>query len=100
MRKEKENNMSKKIVALAIIVYIKNRLEENGTSRAPSPTNEMIPHIVSTFKRFCNKELGENIFQRSYYDHAIRNSQDYDEHVKYIFENPINWYYDELYSEE
>ena len=21
----------------------------------PSPTNEMLPHIISTFKRFCNK---------------------------------------------
>ena len=36
-----------------------------GTSRAPSPTNEMVPHIISTFKRFCNKEIGSNIFQRS-----------------------------------
>ena len=38
----------------------------NGSSRAPTPTNEMLPHVVSTFKRFCKKEIGENIFQRGY----------------------------------
>ena len=25
---------------------------KDGSSRAPTPTNEMLPHIVSTFKRF------------------------------------------------
>ena len=60
-----------------------------GSSRAPTPTNEIIPHIISTFKRFCAKEIGENIFQRGYFDHIIRNREDYEEHVKYIYENPI-----------
>ena len=73
---------------------------QGGTSRAPSPTNEMLPHIISTFKRFCNKEIGNNIFQRSFHDHVIRDREDYDEIVKYICENPMNWYFDELYSEE
>lgn len=47
-------------------------------------TNEILPHIVSTFKRFCNKEIGHNIFQRSFSDHVIRNNDDYKEHIKYI----------------
>ncbi len=34
----------------------------DGTSRAPSPTNAMLPHIISTFKRFCGKEIGSNNF--------------------------------------
>ncbi len=70
---------------------------ENGTSRAPSPTNKTIPHIVSTLKRFCNKEIGENIFQRSFYDHVIRGREDYEEIARYIYENPQNWENDELY---
>ena len=70
---------------------------ENGTSRAPSPTNKTIPHIVSTLKRFCNKEIGENIFQRSFYDHVIRGREDYAEIARYIYENPLNWENDELY---
>ena len=30
----------------------------------------------------------------------IRGREDYEEIVKYIYENPIRWYYDELYAEE
>ena len=65
----------------------------NGSSRAPTPTNEMLPHVVSTFKRFCKKELGENIFQRGYMEHIIRDREDYETRVKYIYENPMRRYY-------
>ena len=67
---------------------------------APTPTNEMLPHVIYTFKRFCNKEIGENIFQRGYIEHIIRDKEDYETRVKYIYENPMRWYYDELYTEE
>ena len=62
-----------------------------GTSRAPSPTNAIIPHFVSTFKRFCHRDVGASIFQRSYYDHVIRNQKDYDEIWQYIENNPLKW---------
>ena len=39
------------------------------------------------------------IWQRSYYDHIIRNKENYDEVCKYVYENPLKWFYDELYSE-
>ena len=83
-----------------IILFV-NSLE-NGASRTSPPTRQhsAVPHFVSTFKRFCNKEIGNNIFQRSFHDHVIRDREDYDEIVKYICENPMNWYFDELYSEE
>ena len=74
-------------------------LRQGGSSRAPTPTNEMLPHIVSTFKRFCNKEIGNNIFQRGYIDHIIRDREDYEEHLRYIRDNPSRWCYDELYVE-
>ncbi len=82
----------------------KNTLE-NGQSRTPVPTNieranSTCSQFVSTFKRFCNKEYGENIWQTRFNDHIIRNRKDYEEHVKYIYENPIRWYYDELYTQE
>ncbi len=73
---------------------------KDGSSRAPTPTNEMLPHIVSTFKRFCNKKIGDNIFQRGYIEHIVRDRADYEARIKYIYENPIRWYYDELYEEE
>ena len=70
---------------------------KNGTSRAPSPTaNAMLPHVVSTFKRLCNKELGANVFQRSYAEHIIRDKEDYETRKKYLLDNPARWYYNEL----
>ena len=37
------------------------------------------------------------IWQKSYYEHIIRNDKDYDEIWKYIDYNPIKWEEDELY---
>ena len=83
-------------------IHIMLFLSENGSPRTSTPTRQTstVSHFVSTFKRFCNKEYGKNIWQRHFNDHIIRNRQDYEEHVKYIYENPMRWYYDELYSEE
>ena len=63
----------------------------NGQSRTPVPTdntNSVIAKFVSTFKRFCNKEYAENIWQPRYYDHIIRNQNDYNEIWEYIENNP------------
>ncbi len=39
-----------------------------------------------------------SVFQRSYYDHIIRNERDYLEILQYIENNPLKWELDELYS--
>ena len=79
-----------------ILLWIGN----NGTPRTSSPTRQTstVSHFVSTFKRFCNKEYGTNIWQRGFYDHVVRCGEDCDDIKRYIYENPINWYYDELHS--
>ena len=33
-----------------------------GPSRAPAPTNQKIPHFISTLKRFCHREMGGTDF--------------------------------------
>ena len=40
------------------------------------------------------------LWQRSYYDHVIRNQQDYDGIWTYIENNPARWAEDEYYCEE
>ena len=70
-----------------LLLLVKND-HINGTSRVPSPTNNIISHTVSTFKRFVNKEIGENIFQRSFHDHIIRDESDYLKIWNYIDSNP------------
>ena len=71
---------------------------ENGSMWASPPTDKShsnpknrIASIVRSFKTLSTKEIGEPVFQRSYYDHVIRNQQDYDEIWKYIDNNPRNW---------
>ncbi len=74
-----------------------------GPSRTPVPTliqNSVVSRFVSTFKRFCNKEYGKNIWQPRSYDHIIRNSKDLEEHLRYINDNPLRWQCDELYSDK
>ena len=62
----------------------------------PTKQHSAVSRFVSTFKRFCNKEYGSNIWQRHFYDHIIRTRSDYEKHMQYIYENPIRWYCDEL----
>ena len=62
--------------------------------------NSVVSRFVSTWKRFCNKEYGQNIWQPRFYDHIIRNQEDFDRHMKYICENPFSWHKDEFYSKE
>lgn len=80
-----------KYVIMPDHVHILIGVQNKGTSRAPSPTNEMIPHTISTLKRFVHKEIGESVFQRSYNDHIIRGEHDYQEVWQYIEDNPIKY---------
>ena len=58
-----------------------------GPSKTPVPINSLISQFVSTFKRFCNKECGENIWQYRSYDHIIHGEQDYKEIWEYTKQN-------------
>ena len=48
-----------------------------GSSQAPNPTNATLPKFISLFKRYCNRDIGYNVFQRSFHDHIIRDKEDY-----------------------
>ena len=63
----------------------------NGPSGTPVPTDSLIARFISTFKRFCNKEYGKNIWQRGSYDHIIRDEEDYIETLSYIENNSLKW---------
>ena len=78
-----------------LVQIIENK---NGTSWTPSPTNSRLAQFVSAFKRFCNKEYGVNIWQRSYHDHIIRGQKDYEEIWKYIDTNVSCWEKDCFYN--
>ncbi|MBE5758732.1 MAG: hypothetical protein E7332_01670 [Clostridiales bacterium] len=65
-----------------------------------------IASIMGWWKYQCSKEInekrssqGQSVFQRSFFDHIIRNQYDYDEIYNYIEENPLRWKWDRLYSD-
>ena len=84
-------------------IHLLINIHDNGPSRTPVPTdlvcvensiqNSVISKFISTFKRFCNKEIGKSIWQMRSFDHIIRDERDYEFHVKYIRENPLKWYF-------
>ena len=59
-----------------------------------------VSRLIQQMKGYVTKRIGVSIWQKLFFDHVIRNRQDYEEHMQYIYENPMRWYYDELYSEE
>ncbi|MBR3738701.1 MAG: transposase [Eubacterium sp.] len=73
-----------------LIVNIEST-DSNGASGSPLPTNSVLSRHIGTLKRFCNKQIGDNIWQTGFYDHIIRNEEDYLHHLQYIEENPKKW---------
>ena len=56
--------------------------------------------VVKQLKGVVSKQIGISIWQKSFHDHIIRSREDYEEHLRYIYENPMRWFYDELYAKE
>ena len=69
-------------IHLIIILY-----RENGRSKT-SPT---ISLIIQQFKGSISKRIGFSLWQKSFYDHIIRNEQDYKNIYKDIEINPFKW---------
>ena len=83
-------------------IHIVMILQKDAAGASPRPT---IMDVICTYKSLTARECKKNgfegkMFQTSFYEHIIRSGEDYQEIVKYIYENPIRWYYDELYQEK
>ena len=48
--------------------------------------------VIGQLKRFVSKQVGFSLWQKSFYDHMIRNQQDYDEIWEYIDNNPLKYF--------
>ncbi len=56
-------------------------------------TNEYIRHVKHSHWQPFNKRL----WQRSYYEHIVRNERSYFDIIQYIENNPYNWHSDSLF---
>ncbi len=66
-------------------------LQVLGASGMPRATNAIVPRFVSALKRFTNRSCAQSLWQKSYYDHVIRDEADYLLKVTYIENNPSKW---------
>ena len=53
------------------------------------PTVSVIAQTVAVFKRLTNRDCKQALWQDGYYDHIIRDEQDYQTRIEYIKTNPL-----------
>ena len=76
---------------------------DSGTIGRPYPLGHKqvaptVSRIIKQFKGVISKKAGFSLWQRSFYDHIIRNEQEYVEVWNYIDTNPLKWETDRYYS--
>ena len=85
-----------------LLLFLQDPAFSGGAS--PSPTGKTdVPSVIRSLKsltaRRCRGLLKEGpLWQRSYYDHVIRNEEDLRQTQAYIEANPARWREDEFYG--
>jgi REP element-mobilizing transposase RayT len=70
-------------------------INEGGQGRPP--LHKIIQGFKSVTARLCFKYNISTIWQKNYYEHIIRNEQEYLKICEYIEWNPLKWIEDEYY---
>ena len=82
-----------------LIVEIYSDTNIYSDTETVSPANDDIPVMISALKKLINKEIGYNIWQRSYHDHIIRSEADFNTIMEYVEDNPARWKKDCFYCD-
>lgn len=56
--------------------------------------------VVRGIKTRVTRALGYSVWQEKFYDHVVRNEEDYLRICDYIHSNPAKWREDNYYTEE
>jgi REP element-mobilizing transposase RayT len=77
------------------------RENESGSNAIPNQLGSQpgsLPAIVQNYKSITSRKInklrhtpGSTIWHRNYYEHIIRNEEDYNRILQYIQENPLRW---------
>jgi len=85
------------------LIVIEKADDKIGRSGATAPTiansNTTVKQIVRNIKSFVTRCARYEVWQKGFYDHVIRNEQDYMRIAEYIQNNPIEWTLDKYYSQ-
>ena len=82
-----------------IIKINNNSISDKRCVKDAAPYNNMLWKFIGTFKRYTNKFANCNLWQKSFYDHVIRNEKDYLKIWEYIDTNPAKWTEDKYYTD-
>jgi len=81
-------------IHLILIIEDDDEPINNGRAmRAPT-----VGTVINQLKGYASKQIGFSLWQKSFYDHIIRDEEDYQTHLRYIAENPAKWAEDEYYG--
>lgn len=81
-------------------IHLLLRIEKDTVDdcgRIISAPTKNICTIIGQLKRSVSKEIGKSVWQKSFYDHIIRDNNDLLTKWNYIVNNPIKWKLDEYY---
>lgn len=82
-----------------ILMHLKNKTkEEQDANISRADLNSVICTFKSLTTRMIKKQFPEieSVFQTSFFEHIIRNPDDYKETEYYIVNNPVRRYYKDL----
>ena len=87
------------------LVQVSADADASGPMWASAPTTgtlnvQSIPQRIRSFKALVTKACGKPLFQRSYYDHIVRDEQDFLRICAYMDNNPAKWEEDKYYIKE
>lgn len=72
-------------------IHLLLRIVSVPARRAEStrPTVSAVAQTVAAFKRLTSRDCKQTLWQDGYYDHIIRDEQDYQTRIEYIKTNPL-----------
>lgn len=76
-------------------IHLLVRISNEDGRAMPAPAS--ISKMIQLMKGYVTKQCGRAIWQKSFYDHIVRNEQDYLDIWQYIDENPYKWSEDEFF---
>ena len=78
-----------------ILVFDRASIQTKNGRMISAPT---VPVVIGQSKRWVSKQIGFSCWQKSYYEHIIRNEQEYLKISEYIQNNPLKWKEDKYYE--
>ncbi|MBQ7299688.1 MAG: transposase [Clostridia bacterium] len=83
-----------------IHLLLRIRYNEAAESKSLSAIIGWLKYQITKSVRKKNDLTHFPLFQRSFYDHIVRNQEDYERIAKYMYENPVMWQEDRFYLHE